>query len=311
MSRRSNEDWRRDVFRAPAEVLPAAVKVLCLYLADHMRPSGFVSVPRGQMATDLGCHKARVAERLAKAVEAEYLHRVSPGYTNRTAEYGRSWPDSKSVQQSGNQSAGERPAKADPLAVQQSGNQSTGEGTALQDATTRADLSAVGADRDVGNKGTGVSMARLRGLPAGLHRSPVHPQEDRMTATVIPFKARAVTTACQCPRHHSTRWPIACVACWPRERLASHPADGPRAGTGRPHRDHRATGPADRKDKPVTIKISDTPPKRTDRKPCLDSKPARPAAGATNGYVVAAAASLAPQPRPGLPMPSRGGGHTS
>jgi hypothetical protein len=69
--RRTNEDWRRDVFRADSQVLPAAVKVLCLYLADHMRPSGFVSLPREQMAADLGCHKARVAERLAKGRRGE------------------------------------------------------------------------------------------------------------------------------------------------------------------------------------------------------------------------------------------------
>jgi hypothetical protein len=86
-----------------------------------------------------------------KAVEARYLRRLSPGYTNRTAEYGRSWPEQESVQQSGKQSPGDVTARPDALPIRRAVTSPAEVDTALLDATTRADLSAVGTDRDVGS----------------------------------------------------------------------------------------------------------------------------------------------------------------
>lgn len=98
--RRTNVEWRRDVFASRLPEMTPAVKVLLLYLADEMRAGGEVSIARDAIAKDLGIHKARVAERLAKAIEAGFLTRVQAGYPGRTAVYRRFWPD-ECVQQSG------------------------------------------------------------------------------------------------------------------------------------------------------------------------------------------------------------------
>ncbi|HXH78178.1 helix-turn-helix domain-containing protein [Nocardioides sp.] len=100
MKRRTNDQWRRDVFASRDARMTSAVKVLLIYMADHMKTDGQVSIPRDAIAKDLGIHKARVAERLAKAIDADYLTRVQAGYPGCTAIYRRLWPD-ECVQQSG------------------------------------------------------------------------------------------------------------------------------------------------------------------------------------------------------------------
>jgi hypothetical protein len=160
--RRTVEHWRRDVFASQDPKMTAAVKVLCLYLADHMsRDDHKVSLPRDTIAKALGVHRARVAERLGKAVEARFLSHVAGGCTGRTAIYQAQWP-SKSVQQSGNQStpdeAREVTAPPDALSTRRTvttyrwtERESAEEVTALLDANTGADLFAGDTDRDVGN----------------------------------------------------------------------------------------------------------------------------------------------------------------
>lgn len=94
MSRLTVERWRREVAKSRHPEMTPAVKVLLLYLADHMRTSDRkVSVPRETVAKDLGCHESGVAKRYGKAVAAEYLTNVLRGHTGRTAVYQAILPD--------------------------------------------------------------------------------------------------------------------------------------------------------------------------------------------------------------------------
>lgn len=152
--KRTLEDWRRDVFASQSPNMTAATKVLCLYLADHMKPSDrMVSVPRDTIARDLGIHRARVAERLQRAIEAGFLVRAVRGRTLTTAVYQGTWPD-VSVQRSGKH-VDTAPPDAQTTAerypqIPGSPRRPEFVDTALQDATTRADLSPSGHDRDEG-----------------------------------------------------------------------------------------------------------------------------------------------------------------
>lgn len=106
MSRRTVEDWRREVFRSQSPDMTAAAKVLCLYLVDHVdRRTMYISVPRDEIAKALGIHNARVAERMKRACDAGFLHSVSSGYLRHTAVYKATFPDvvvaRPCVQQSG------------------------------------------------------------------------------------------------------------------------------------------------------------------------------------------------------------------
>ena len=100
VSRRTNEQWRRDVYRrCPRSVLPAAVKVLCLYLADHMVRTG-ASVFRGKSSRRIWASTRRAGERMTKAIQANYLE----VWSWLPTEYGRvpTIQASECVQQSGN-----------------------------------------------------------------------------------------------------------------------------------------------------------------------------------------------------------------
>lgn len=131
MKRLSVNEWRAMVFRSNDPRMTAAVKVLCLYLADHMTPNRNVSVPRKQIADDLGCHEQRVAERFKKAVDADYLTNIQPGHIGRTAIYQACRPEV------------ERTANPYTLEGTQSGTHSPlnhgVERTALQDANREAE----------------------------------------------------------------------------------------------------------------------------------------------------------------------------
>lgn len=151
--RRTVEDWRREVFRTQSKDMTAATKVLCLYLADHARASDLrISVPRERIADDLGVHKARVAERLARAVEGGFLTSMSKGYLGHTAVYRATFPEviesRPCVQQSGTH-MDTAPPDAYEHAERYAWTRSMD--TAPQDAITTADLSQVGADRNVGS----------------------------------------------------------------------------------------------------------------------------------------------------------------
>lgn len=148
MSPLTVKQWRTLVFASTHRDMTAAVKVLCLYLADNMSADRKVSVARVDIAAGLGVHQQRVAERLRRAVDAGYLTNTKPGYTGRTAEYQGLRPDSLAdcVRQSGTQSEPEsgrlctdlRDTLDTPRAVHSPEAKPTDTGglcTALQDAS--------------------------------------------------------------------------------------------------------------------------------------------------------------------------------
>jgi hypothetical protein len=165
--RRTVDQWRRDVFASQSPEMTSAVKVLLLFLADHMSQDDHkVSLRREVIAKALGVHNSRVAERLAKAVKASYLTRVSSGYHGRQAVYQAQWPDAitaqGSVLQSGNHSDPEGGRKVTAptdafrtrraITIQDPAERENArKGTALQDAYIEADLSVSPTGRDVGS----------------------------------------------------------------------------------------------------------------------------------------------------------------
>jgi hypothetical protein len=165
--RRTVDQWRRDVFASQSPEMTSAVKVLLLFLADHMSQDDHkVSLKREVIAKALGVHNSRVAERLAKAVKASYLTHVSSGYHGRQAVYQAQWPDAVttrgSVLQSGNHSEHETGPKLTAptdafrtrraVTIQDPAERENArKGTALQDAYIEADLSVSPTGRDVGS----------------------------------------------------------------------------------------------------------------------------------------------------------------
>lgn len=88
--RRTVDQWRAVVFAA---TIPDSVRVYLLKLADHMDARRFVSVPRSQLAAELGRHEQRIAERTKAAIEAGFLDTISPGFKGHTAIYQGMFPD--------------------------------------------------------------------------------------------------------------------------------------------------------------------------------------------------------------------------
>lgn len=147
MSRRTVEDWRRAVFKANA---PGNVQVLLLLLADHMRTNLTVSVPRDKLAKSLGVHEKRVGDRFKAAIELGWLLKTGGGYRGRTAEYRALFPDER-VRGIGTHSDRERVRPTSTQSGSEIGPLSRGEwGPPGESPITTADLSQVGADRNVG-----------------------------------------------------------------------------------------------------------------------------------------------------------------
>jgi hypothetical protein len=88
--RRTLDQWRAVVFAA---TMPDSVRVYLLKLAEHMDARRYVSVPRAQLAAELGRHEQRIAERSRQAIELGYLDTISPGYKGHTAVYQGLFPD--------------------------------------------------------------------------------------------------------------------------------------------------------------------------------------------------------------------------
>lgn len=94
-SRRSVEDWRREVYRARVVVTSAGVKVRVtstvrlglIYLSDHMKGDRTVSRPRHLMAADLGVSERSVDNIISAAHVAELLDTVVKGHKGVTAVY--------------------------------------------------------------------------------------------------------------------------------------------------------------------------------------------------------------------------------
>jgi hypothetical protein len=178
MSARGIEEWRREVFRSKSPAMTPAVKVLCLYLADHARGKDLrISVPRERMAKDLGIHKARVAERLAKASEAGFLFSVSKGYLGHTAVYRALFPDPACVPLHRTHM---RPVTPDAYRTApqdaypaDAERESRSMDTAPQDAITTADLSGTTADRNVGGNERAVPAS----VVSSVRRAATHDRE--------------------------------------------------------------------------------------------------------------------------------------
>ena len=139
MARRSTvEEWRRAIYRASQ--LSGNVQVLLLYLADNMRNNRQVSVPRQQMANDLGLSERRVSERVSKAHSLGWLDTVSSGYRGHVAVYVGLFPERDSG------------TATSTLSVPETRTLSMRErGTHGGPTTSRADLSVSGSDRNVGS----------------------------------------------------------------------------------------------------------------------------------------------------------------
>lgn len=148
--RRTVEDWRRAVYRTHR--VGGAVQVLLLRLADHMRQDRSVSVPRSQLAKELGVHEQRIAERIKAAVDAGFLSRKSGGYRGVTATYEGLFP-SECVPLSSTQSKAERVRATSTHSVGEIGTHSMWEcvlesGTPLVERTSRR----APTDRDDGSE---------------------------------------------------------------------------------------------------------------------------------------------------------------
>jgi hypothetical protein len=137
--RRTPEDWRRAVFRA--HHLGDPVRVLLLFLADHMKDNRTVSVKRDVIAKALGKSERRISERVAAAHDAGFLSTVAPGYRGHVAVYQGTFPEAESVTPTSTLSS----AETRPLSTRE-------RVTPGGPTTTTADLSVGGADRHVGSK---------------------------------------------------------------------------------------------------------------------------------------------------------------
>jgi hypothetical protein len=84
--------WRRRVFAAPASELPDSVRVLLLWLADHVDEHGGICVPRSDMAEGIGRSHRRINDRLDDAVALGWLRRIDPGRPGATARYSADVP---------------------------------------------------------------------------------------------------------------------------------------------------------------------------------------------------------------------------
>ena len=158
VSRRTIDDWRRAVYRARVS---GNVQVLLLLMSDHMRANLTVSVPRVTLAKELGIHEQRVAERIKVATDDGWLFLSAGGYRGRTAEYRALFPGER-VRKVGTHSEGERVRPTSTHSTPEIGTHSTNEWVPDGGyAITTADLSPVGADRNVSSN-EGIEDPELR-----------------------------------------------------------------------------------------------------------------------------------------------------
>ena len=144
------EDWRLAVYRSR---LSGSVKVLLLRMADHMRTDRKVSVPRTQLARELGVHEQRVAERIKVAVGAGWLSKVSGGYRGATATYQGLFPGEEWVRVSGTHSGTESVRATSTHSTPETGTHATPEWVPDGGyATTTAELFLPRQPSDVGSK---------------------------------------------------------------------------------------------------------------------------------------------------------------
>lgn len=85
-------DWKAMVYRHHGEGFSNGVRTLLLYLADHMEPNRMVSVPRSQIARDLGVSPRQITQRMQAAHAAGLLDTVVRGRPGVTSVYAGIFP---------------------------------------------------------------------------------------------------------------------------------------------------------------------------------------------------------------------------
>lgn len=112
------EQWRSDVLRA--KQLPSSTRMfLVSVLAPHMKVDGWVSVPRADLADEMGVDERTITRHFTRARESGWLASVRGGHKGITAEYMASWPNAASGSQRGTTSvplkATQRGTETNPL----------------------------------------------------------------------------------------------------------------------------------------------------------------------------------------------------
>lgn len=113
-------EWRALVYRYRGPGVGNGVRVLLIYLADHMRPNRTVSVPRSTIARDLGISTAEVTKRMKAAKDAGLLDPVQRGRPGVTAVYQGLFPSP--VRGMGNPTSGVTPGLPSETAQHGMGN---------------------------------------------------------------------------------------------------------------------------------------------------------------------------------------------
>ena len=88
------DQWVEEVFRTP--LITDSTRVVLLALAFEMDESGLVSFRRKDLAARLGRSDRRVGDRIANAIDAGYLRRISRGQRNGLGRYQATLPGDSS-----------------------------------------------------------------------------------------------------------------------------------------------------------------------------------------------------------------------
>lgn len=145
---RGPDAWRRVVLRSPR--INDSVRVLLLYLADHMRANRTVSVPRSKIADDLGRSERRISERVSAAHAAGFLDTVEPGYRGHVPVYQGLFPEAERGTGTSTLSSAETVTLSERKRVTHGGPTITYSGT-----------SPGGSDRNGGSEGSSEQVSAL------------------------------------------------------------------------------------------------------------------------------------------------------
>ena len=88
------DQWVEEVFRTP--LITDSTRVALLALVPEMDESGLVSFRRQDLAARLGRSDRRVGDRIANAIDAGYLRRISRGQRNGLGRYQATLPGDSS-----------------------------------------------------------------------------------------------------------------------------------------------------------------------------------------------------------------------
>lgn len=187
--RRTANEWRDFVFASPH--IKDNVRVLLLFLAEHMTTDRKVSVPRATIAAKLGKTERRVTERITAAHRAGFLSTVSPGHVGRTAVYQGLFPEVESGRNVRPLSGDESGSILSPLSSAETRPLSKRErGRNGGPTTTTADLPLRGNDRDVSSD----EGACEHGMPFGDRPDPWF-RDRRLACPECALETRNHTTA--------------------------------------------------------------------------------------------------------------------